>query len=161
MTTVPGAIAMRLSEDEFLTAAPPAGLGFLIFQRWLVKTGPGSTPEAFDETRGGRLKRAIVVRDASEQDEPARQPSTLKRLFVAPTTHIFAEAHENGKQAANDAYRRIESLLLGWDLVLSPNERVGFVASSRLTLDESEQFPGNIVIVASWRMTGTRRLVSA
>lgn len=161
MATVQSAIAARLAADPTLTAAQPGGLGFTVFDRWLAKTGPGNTAAAFDDTKGGRLKRAIVVLDGAEQDEPARQPAETKRIFTVPTTHIFAEAHANGKQAANDAYRRIEALLLGWDVVLGAGERVGFVSGSRLVLDDSEQFPGNIVIVARWRLTGTRQLVPA
>lgn len=161
MATVAESILVRLQADAALTAAQPGGLGFLVYDRWLVKTGPGATPDAFDDTRGGRLKRAIVVLDGSENDEAARQPDGLKRLFTTPTTHIFAEAHTNGKRAAQDAYRRIERLLLNWEVVTATGERVGFVSGSRQVLEDSEQFPGNVVLIARWRMTGTRQLIPA
>lgn len=160
-TTLPTALLARLQGDPVLTAEPPGGLGFRIFNRWLVKTGPGKTDDAFDLDRGGRLRRSIVVLDAAESDTPDRQPEGTKRLFTAPTTHIFAEAHENGRLAVNQAYRRIERLLLGFEVALSPDERVGFVAGTRLFIEDSEQFPGNVVIVARWRFTGTRRLLPA
>lgn len=160
MATVQSAIAARLAADVTLTAAQPGGLGFTVYDKWLVKTGPGSTPAAFDDTKGGRLKRSIVVLEESENDHPGRQGDGGKRLATFPTTHIFVEAHANGKQAAQDAYRRIEALFLGWDIVLSAGERLGFVAGSRLRPDDT-LFPGNIVVVARWQFVGTRKLVAA
>ena len=75
--------------------------------------------------------------------------------------HIFVEAHASGKQAAQDAYRRIERLLTGWEVVLVPGEeRVGFVSGSRAQPDDT-LFPGNIVVVTRWQFTGTRRLSPA
>ena len=159
--TIPEAILARLQTDPILTGAQPAGLEFRIFNRWLAKTGAGKTPEAFDDERGGRLRRVIVVVDGSENNEPGRQPEGTKRLFTIPATHIFAEPHDNGKRAANAAYRRIERLLLGWEVALGPDERLGFVSGSRLYLEDSQLYPGNVEIVARWRMSGTRRLVPA
>lgn len=161
MATIPELMLTRFQADAVLTAEPPAGLGFRIFNRWLSKTGAGKTEDAYDDERGGRLRRVIVVLDGSENDEVGRQPAKTKRLFTVPTTHIFGEPHEGGKQAVNDAYRRIERLLLGWDVVLGPDERLGFVSGSRLFIEDSDQYPGNVVLIARWRMTGTRRLLPA
>jgi hypothetical protein len=138
------------------------GLAFTVWNRWLKRTGPGNTAGAFRTDEEGKpLGRAIVVLDGSENDEAARQPADFKRLATFPTTYIFAETTVNGKQAANDAYRRIEALLLGWDAVLGPGERLGFVSGSRNTLEDSPQFEGSVVIIARWRFTGTRQLIPA
>lgn len=162
MTTLPELLLTRLQADPVITGGPPTGLQFVVQNRWPVRKGnPGATPDAFDDERGGRMKRVIVVLDGTENDAPGRQPEGTKRLLTSPTTHLFAEPHEGGKQAVNDAYRRIERLLIGWDAQISSDERVGLVSGSRLFIEDSEQFPGNVVLVARWPMTGTRRLVPA
>jgi hypothetical protein len=160
MATLQQLIADRLNGDAALTLPPPDGLGFLVFARWLSPAGPGSTPSAFDPTQGGRMKRSIVVMDGGEVAHPARQPAQMRRWDSFPPIYIFAEAHQNGKQAAWDARDRIERLLAGWDVALGA-QHVGFVPESVSALEDAEAFPGNVVLVARWRATGVRQLVPA
>jgi hypothetical protein len=160
MATVQQAIADRLSADAALTAAQPTGLGFSVYARWLKPAGPGSTPDAFDATQGGRLRRSIVVLDGGEVAFPTTQPRGSRRWDSFPTTHVFAEAHANGKQAAWDAVSRIEALLVDWETLVGA-QRVTFVPDGVSALEDSEAFPGNILLVARWRATGVRALVPA
>lgn len=160
MATLQIAIRDRLAADAALTAAQPGGLGFKVWSRWLTPSGPGATPEAFDAARGGRLLRNVVVTDGGEVGAPARQPSGMRRWDSFPQVYVFAEAHEAGKQAARDAVLRVERLLAGWEVALD-GATVGFLPDSVLALDDSEQFPGNIVLVARWRATGARQMVPA
>lgn len=160
MATLPTAIRDRLAADAALTAAQPGGLGFRVWSRWLTPSGPGSTPEAFDAARGGRLLRNVVVTDGGEVGAPARQPAALRRWDSFPQIYVFAEAHEAGKQAAHDAVARIEALLVGWSVTVG-GASVGFLPDAVLALEDSAQFPGNITLVARFRATGTRQLASA
>lgn len=160
MATLQTAIRDRLAADASLTAAQPGGLGFTVFDRWLKPNGPGSTPTAFDPAQGGRLRRAIVVLDGGEVTNPARQAAALRRWDSFPTTDIFAEAHAAGKQAAQDAVRRIEALLVGWETVVG-GQRVGFLPDSQLVLEDAEAFPGNVRLRATWRAVSARLLIPA
>lgn len=161
MTTLAHEIANRIASFGSLTTpAGSGGLGFLILERWPVPDGPGATPEAFDPARGNRLKRCIVVLDGGEVAHPGRQNFDFRRWDSFPTTQIFAEAHLNGKQAAQDAYLQIEAMLINWQAIVS-GQRIGFTTESRLNLEDDDSFPGNIRIVARWRATGVRPLVPA
>jgi hypothetical protein len=161
MTTLAHEIANRLASFGSLTTpAGSGGLGFLILERWPVPDGPGATPEAFDPARGNRLKRCIVVLDGGERPHPSRQSFDFRKWDSSPQTQIFAEAHLNGKEAAHAAYLLIESMLINWQAVVA-GQRIGFVTENRLDLEDSEAFPGNVRIVATWRATGVRTLVPA
>lgn len=160
MTTIAHEIANRLASGSLLTSpSGSGGLGFDIYERPLAPgTGPGATPEAFDASRGNRLKRSIVVLDGGEVDHPARQMgSDLRRWDSFPTIHIWSEAHTAGKQAAQDAYLAIESLLIGWETVVA-GQRIGFRLDSRVDLADDPEWPGNVRTVARVRATGVRQL---
>lgn len=163
MATLQRAIADRLSADSALTGAQPTGLGFTVFDRWLIPSGPGATPGAFDATQGNRLKRSIVVLDGGEvahagQPRPGHDG---RRWDSYPQTYLFAEAHANGKAAAHAAARRIEALLIGWEVTIDGGQRVAFIDVELRALEDSDQWPGNIVLMARWRAVGSRRLVPA
>jgi hypothetical protein len=162
MAEIQKAITDYLALDFTLTQPQPGGLGFLVWSRWLVAgTGPGSTPEAFNAGAGGRLRRNIVVLDGGEVDHPSPRPGRDWRTWDSfPTTHLFAEAHANGKAAIDAAIARMETLLVPWRLVLPSGQRVSFEPDSRLVLEDSDQFPGNVVAVVRWRATGARRLAA-
>lgn len=167
MTTLAHELANRLASSGALTTpAGSGGLGFVILERWPIEPAPagqppipGQTPEAFDPARGNRLKRCIVVLDGGEVAHPSRQNFDFRRWDSFPTTQIFAEAHLNGKQAAQDAYLQIESMLINWQAIVS-GQRIGFQTESRLNLEDDDSFPGNVRIVATWRATGVRKLVA-
>ena len=166
MPTVPGLIQTRLSADAVLTGAEPAGLGFRIWDRWLKPCigsppPPGCTDEAFTSfAQGRRLKRNVVVLDGGEFDTTFPNTMDWRRIDTFPTTHIFAEAHQDGKQAAIDAYLRIESLLAEWDIVIG-DQRLSLVTGTRVVLEDSPEWPGNVVVVGRWRLTGSRVITPA
>lgn len=144
-----------------LTAAPPAGLGFTVFNRWLKPSGPGSTPTAFDAAQGGRLKRSIVVLDGGEVPHPSPSVRDVRLWDAFPTTHLFAELHDNGKAAIDEAIRRLEYLLGDWTPTLSGNSPISLREDAVLEMGESDEFPGNGVVMVRWRVTGTRQIVAA
>lgn len=161
-TTLQQAIVGLLEADNQLTDPPSAGLGFTVWNRGLKREGKGNTEGAFRIDEPGKpLGRAIVVWDATENDSPARQPADVKRIDAYPTAHLYVETTDTGKLAADQAYRRIEALFLGWSAVLDSGERLGFVSGSRNTLNDSDQFEGSKIVVVRWRFTGSRRLVAA
>jgi hypothetical protein len=150
-------IVTRLQGDATLTGSGAAQLGFGVYDRWLTPgPGPGSTPSAFDQAAGGRLKRSIVVLDGGETRNPALGRQGTFIWDSAPVVYLFAEAHANGKAAVEAADRRVEALLLGWGLVLTSGERVTFARDSRVGLEDAQQFPGNVVTVVRYRATGAR-----
>lgn len=167
MTTLQKAIKDRLAGDWALTQPQPGALGFQIFDRWLVYPGnfakptPGSTPEAFDQGQGGRLRRSIVVLAGGDVDSPSSQMRDVRRWDSYPRLYFFAEAHANGKQAIEDAKLRVEDLLVPWEVVITRGQRVSFRPADEVPLEDSEQFPGNVVCIVRWRATGTRRLAAA
>lgn len=157
MAEVADAIVARLAGDWTLTQS----IGFGVYGRWLKRDGPGATVDAFDAGQGGRLKRSIVVLDGGEVDHPSGRPGREWRTWDSfPTTHLFAEAHANGKAAIDSALARMEALLVPWAATLPSGQRVTFEPDSRVTLEDSEAFPGSVVVVARWRATGARRLIA-
>lgn len=160
MATLAKAIVQRLESDWTLTGPPPGAGGFRVWGRWLVKDGPGSTPEAFSQT--GRLLRNVVVLDGGEVGHPDGDAGRrVRRWDSFPTCHVFAEASDAGKAAVDAACRRIEALLCaGWEAVIDGGQRVGFRPDNRIALGEAEQFAGSIVVVLRFRATGAR-LVAA
>jgi hypothetical protein len=141
------------------------GLGFVVLERWPVRPSgnpanpiPGETPTAFDETRARKMKRTIVVMDQGEVSNPARQAFELRRWDSFPLIYIFAETHQNGKEAVGTAYLFIERYLVGWTATVD-GQKVGFVPDNRLPLDDSEDFPESVVQVCRFRATGTRTIV--
>ncbi len=159
MAELQKAIRDYLALDLTLTQTQPGGLGFVVFDRWLVTPpGPGSTPEAFDMGQGGRLKRSIVVLDGGEVAHPSPRAGRDWRQWDShPSMHVFAEAHATGKAAVDTALARIEILLVPWRLTLPSGQRVSFEPDNRLALEDSSAFPGNVVVIARWRATSARR----
>lgn len=163
MTTLQKAIKDRLASDFLLTTVQPAGLGFTVWDRWLVKPAnfakpeAGSTPEAFNAASGGRMKRNIVVREGADVPHPGDQPGDdAWRWDNFCNIYIFAEAHENGKQAAKDAELRVRKLLKNsWEAVITGGQRANFRPAGGIPLDDSELWPGNVVLVARFRATGS------
>jgi len=166
MTTLQAAIKARLAGDFLLTSGQPAGLGFIIWDRWLVKPGTfgkpeaGSTPEAFDPLSGGRMRRNIVVLAGGDVDHPGGQAHGVRRWDNFPRIYFFAEAHATGKQAIEDAKLRVEDLLTPWEAVITRGQRVTFLPADEIPLEDSESWPGNVVAIVRWRATGTRRLAT-
>lgn len=159
MATLAKVVRDRLAGDFQLTQPTPGGLGFQVFNRWLSKGGPGSTPDAFSQT--GRLLRNVVVLDGGEVGHPDGDAGwRVRRWDSFPTCHVFAEASDAGKAAADAACRRIEALLVGWEAAIDGGQRVGFRPDARIALEDTDAFPGSIVVIARFRATGTR-LVAA
>lgn len=157
MAEVQDAVAARLTGDATLI-----GLGFAaVFTRWLKRDGPGSTPSAFDPTTG-RLNRSIVVLDGGENAHPSPQPGYETLLWDSlPPIYLFAEATQSGKDAVDAADRRVQELLNGWHISLPSGEQaVARVVGNRVALEDSEQFPGNVVSIRRPRITGSRRLAA-
>lgn len=152
--------AVAVGTPKPLTPAQPTGLEFLVFDRWLKPSGPGSTPTAFDTAQGGRLKRSIVVLDGGEVAHPSPAAYERKHWDSFPLTYIFAEAHANGKAAIELAIWRMEFLLADWFPRLPSGYRVAFKEDSILALEDSDAFLGNVVSVVRWRATGSRRMVA-
>lgn len=157
-------IANRIATFGAIVGPKPGGLEFVVLERWPVRPSgnpdnpiPGETPTAFDETRSRRMKRVIAVMDQGEVNNPASQPFEYRRWDSFPLIYIFAETHQNGKDAIRAAYLLIESYLIGWTVVVDGG-RVGFLPDSRLPLDDSEDFPESVVQVARFRATGVRRI---
>lgn len=164
--TLPRSIYEVLVADPALTGTPvgtqgtPAGaLGFTPWTRWL---DPQRTPEAFRmDVPGKPLKRNIVILDAGEPLHPGTQHADGRRGDHYVTTHVIAEAHENGKKDAIAAYLRMERLLTGREMVISGG-RVGYEQQNeRLVLEDSPEWPGNVVVIVRWRFTGSRAMVPA
>ena len=164
MATLQGAIKQRLSTDLLLTSPQPAGMAFVVWDRWLVKPTnflkpeAGTTPEAFDAQAGGRMRRNIVILAGGENERSGSQSDELRRWDAFPRIYLFAEAHQNGKQAVEDAKLRIETLLCGWEAVITAGQRVSFRPADEVPLEDSELWPGNVVAIVRWRATGARRL---
>jgi hypothetical protein len=157
MATLPVVMKEVLQADATLTGAQPDGLGFTVWDRWLIASGPGSTPEAFDPTRGGRLKRNIVVLDGGEY--PTSNPflgNDGKRWNSYPTITVFVEATAAGKAALDAAALRIESLLRAQSFMIDGNQNVSMEYDSRVPITDSDQFPGNVVAVLRYQATGVR-----
>lgn len=149
----------RLEGDATLTGTNlNAGqLGFGVYDHWLVQTGPGATPQAFDAARGNRLKRSIVVLGAGRVPRPGVQPgSDAHRWNRYPRLFFFAEAHANGKRAIEEAKLRVEDLLIGWEAVVERGQRVSFRPADETEPAESD-FPGSIQAIARWEATGVRQ----
>lgn len=161
MATLQQAIVARLSADWQLTSPTPGGLGFVCWNRWLAKSGPGSTPEAFSQT--GRLLRNVVVLDGGEVGHPDGDAGRLVRRWDSfPTCHVFAEASDAGKAALDAACRRIEGVLCnGWEASIDGGQRVGFRPDNRIALGEAEQFAGSVVTIVRFRATGARSIAAA
>lgn len=159
MTTLVHEIGNRLASSAALTTPPGAGLGFQILERWPSPEGPGATPDAFDATRANRLKRVAVVMDGGEVANPARQAFDRRRWDSFPLIYLFGEAHTNGKDAVQSAYLLIEQLLVGWEAIVA-GQHIGFLPDSRVALDDSDVFPGNVVSICRFRATSTRKLVA-
>lgn len=161
MTTLQITMRNYLAGDAGLTDAPPGGLGFGVYSQWLKPSGPGSTPAAFDPAQGGRLRRSIVVMDGGEVAHPGRPGgASIRRWDSFPTITIIGEAHQNGKEAIYAALRRCEELLVPWIATIDGNQQVSFRLADALALEESEGFPGNMVLSTRWRATGARTLAS-
>lgn len=159
MATIQQAIIARLSGDWQLTQAQPGGLGYRVWGRWLKPSGPGSTPEAFSET--GRLLRNVVVLDGGEVGHPDGDAGhRVRRWDSFPTCHVFAEASDAGKAAADAACRRIELLLVGWEAQIDGGQRVGFRPDQRIALEDAEAFPGNVTVILRFRATGARAVAA-
>lgn len=157
MATLPVAIKEILQADPTLTGAQPDGLGFTIWDRWLIRTGPGSTPEAFDELRGGRLKRNIVVLDGGEVPHPKGRMGTDGRRWQSfPTLTVFAEANTQGKSAIVAAQLLCESLLQASPIMIDGDQSADVVFDSRVPINDSDQFPGNVVAVLRFQASGAR-----
>lgn len=167
MATLQKLIKDRLADDWALTQPQPTNLGFGVYDRWLVypgnfaKPARGSTPEAFDENQGGRLKRSIVVLAGGDVDHPGRQMRRMRRWDNFPRIYFYAEAAQSGKQAVEDAKLRVEDLLVPWEAVITRGQRVSLRPADEIPLEDSEAFPGNIVMIVRWRATGVRSLATA
>lgn len=169
MLSVSRAIYERLSlhedlipgEAKSLTLAPPVGLGFLVFNRWLKRSGKGSTAAAFDGTQGGEVRRSIVVRDGGEVLNPSPQGREYRFWDTFVDIHIFAEAHDNGKIAVDEAILRIEELLSNWKPIGTGNSPITLREGDVIAQAESDAFPGNLQVVVTWRATGARQMVAA
>lgn len=148
-------------EGKSLTLAPPLGLGFGIYNRWLKPTGPGSTPAAFDAAQGGRLKRSIVVRDGGEVRHTTPGSHDVRLWDSFPETYLFAEAHDNGRQAIDDAIVRLEALLCDWIPTIDGLGPFSLREADIVDLAESEQFPGNVTVIVRWHATGARQMIPA
>lgn len=160
MATLQAVIKDRLAGDANLTApVGGGGLGFGVYAHWLVPSGPGSTPDAFDPAKGGRLKRSIVVMPGNENAHPSPSIPDWRTYDVFFRLFLFAEAHANGKQAIEEAKLRIERLLIKpWTAITTGGQRLTLVPADDLELDDAENFPGNVVAIIRWRATGARAL---
>lgn len=157
MSTITSAIFDALTAVGALTDAQPAGLGFKVWDRWLTPTGPGATPEAFDATKGGRLLRNIVILEGGEYGHPSGDAGLdVRRWDSFPTVYFFAEAHRNGKAAVNDAVKLADQALHTLDTIANGNEHVTYRMDSRVPIEDSEAFPGNVVAIVRFRATGAR-----
>ncbi len=162
MGEVQTAIYDRLRTDPALVDPLPAGLGFLVADRWLVKgPGPGSSPDAFDAV--GRMRRAVVVLDAGEELHPDPRPNRSWELWDAyPVLYLFAEAHRNGRDAIEAAYRAIKARLHGWEPELPSGDRPAVeVPPRRAAVRDDPTYPGNIRSEVRVRASGARRVLAA
>jgi len=138
------ALRDRLGQDPTIVGAPPAALGFGVYDRWLTPTGPGAVKEAF--TDSGKLRRSIVILEPDEVASGAQRPGWgLQRAYAGPILYCFAEAHASGREALEQLYRRAVLLLNGWTAVLDNGERPLIeVADGRSGARDDESFPGNL-----------------
>ncbi len=162
MGALQNAIVARLANDtSVLVAAPPAGLGLLVLDRWPLESGPGATPDAFTAT--GAMKRAAVVLDPDEVAHPDRRPGDDRKLVdVFPVVYLFAPAHSTGRAAIEAAYHRIEALFHNYQPVLPNGDRPIFsVTGGRTGARDDEGFLGSTRAEVRLRATWARALALA
>lgn len=139
----------------------PAGLGFRVFDRWLLAPpARGATPEAFDDAQGGRLRRSVIVLDPDEAAHPGRTAThAVEHWDAFPVLYLFAEAHRTGRDAIERAYRAIKTDLHGWQPILPAGDRpLVQVPPSRSGTRDDDSFPGNVRTEIRLRVTGARRV---
>jgi hypothetical protein len=159
MSTLQAVIKDRLQTHAPLTADPPAGMGFKVFDKWLRETGPGAEPTQYNPS--GALKPSIVVWPQNENRHPGPVVPGLRKWDTMPLIYLFHYPGVAGKETLDAAKLLIEQRLTDptWKPVITGGQRPVIDANEpHQVIDDPEQFPGNYVYVLQFRVTGVRTL---
>jgi hypothetical protein len=136
----------------------PGGLGFTgVYAKWLVESGPGSEPNAFDS--GGRIRPAIVVLPGERNPHPSEGVAGWAKWDQFPSVYLFQYPGSHGKELLDNGVIEVEKALTDrtWQPIITANQKPFIHANPNEThIDNNDQFPGNYVVVLRFRVTGIR-----
>lgn len=135
------------------TAMVPGALYTILtggaWKRPLVRTGPGSTPEAFDSS--GRVKPAAVVPDRGEVGDGF---GPRLAFLGAPEVWCYAPATDAGKTAIDAAFAIIRPLLDGATVDGIAGTGTGLRIVGRLGIGDDPVIAGAVVDVLRFQADG-------
>jgi len=159
--TLQDAIVALLSNSSYLNNAEPAGLGMTrAYGKWLVDgSAPGAEPDAFNTA--GRIKPTMVVlmNESGEVAHPSVHVPGQRKWDAFPSIYLFHWPSDHGKQILAMAALEVERLLgdqSAWHPIITGGQRPIFELDQVTHIDNSEQFPGNYVLLLRFRATGMR-----
>lgn len=165
MSTLQKVMQQRLQGTSELTnEEADGGVGFpatRIFAKWLVDgSAPGAEPTAFNSA--GRILPSITVimPNAGEVRHPSVNVPGRYKWDVFPSVYLFHWPSEHGKEMLDRAKIVVEESLCDptWEPVITGDQRPMLQPNTETHLDNTEQFPGNYVIVLTYRVTGMRQV---
>jgi len=144
----------RITTDSALSGSPESVLTGGVYDRELKRSGPGSTPGAFNAD--GHPRPAAVVTDPDDNAD-LLGPGGAYQAF--PWIYLYAERHASGKAAIANAWDLLFSRLHGWRFATANGTGATVTVIGRLGTRDDEDDDRRTVggmrlqVVGLWRNT--------